>query len=233
MNLLLLVLLAIGVGVAVTVRRRYVARERRRILALFAASEGLLFNPGRDRGFVREYFFFDCLQQGYSHYAYNILSGELAGLTMTGFDYRYVSGGENKKVYRFSAVLVASPRPLRPLLVRPPTVLDRIGAFVGLGGIDFESAEFSGRFFVKAANPRWAHDVFHPRMKEFFLAEPHFSLQLDRDAIIAWRDSCFSPEDFRQACLFVRGFLERLPDYPGHDLGSGTPQHGPDAGTTS
>ena len=88
-----------------------------------------------------------------------------------------------------------------------------VKAFFGFDDINFESAEFSRRFFVQAPDKRWAYDVIHPRTMEFLLAQPMSLLQFDAAAVIAWRGNTLGPAEFEQLIETARGVLDRLPPY--------------------
>ena len=92
-------------------------------------------------------------------------------------------------------------------------MLDKITEFAGFNDIDFESAEFSRKFYVKSPDKRWAYDVIHPRMMEFLLASPVFTLQFDLTQIMISRSSTFSANDYESAVGVVEGMIERLPEY--------------------
>jgi hypothetical protein len=211
---ILLVLIALVVIGAVVWVSHQMAEARRRELAACARERGWSFAPERDRDMDDRYSGFSCLKRGHSRYAHNVMKGERDGLPVTAFDYHYVTGhGKNRQTHRFSALIVRSPLPLRPLFIRPENFFDKLTEFVGLDDIDFESAEFSRKFYVKAQDRRWAYDVIHPRMMEYLMQAPRFSLQFDGDNIIAWRGRRFSGPDFDEACGVVRGMLDRLPEY--------------------
>jgi hypothetical protein len=113
----------------------------------------------------------------------------------------------------FSAVIVSSPIPLQPLTIRPEGLLDKVGEFFGAEDINFESADFSRKFFVKAVNKRWAYDVIHPRVMELLLASPPFRIQFGLVSVMAYRQSPFKPADFQAAFQVVCGILDQLPEY--------------------
>ncbi|MDP6381071.1 MAG: hypothetical protein QF662_06975, partial [Phycisphaerae bacterium] len=166
----------------------YFAAKRRKALMAWAASRGLTFSPAKDRQMDRRFGGFECLRLGRSRYARNIMEGEWSGRQMTAFDYSYVTGsGKNSTRHVFSAVILASNIPLKPLFIRPENFLDKITAFVGLDDIDFESAEFSRRFYVKADDKRWAYDVIHARTMEFLLDVPgmKFSIEFSGHLVMA------------------------------------------------
>ena len=218
----IIVVLAI-IGMAI-----FSSSQRRKELAAWAASHRLSFNPDNDRDMEDRFPEFSCLQQGHSRRASNIMTGPWSDpgdsdrplpagatdLSICAFDYHYETGsGKNHHSYNFSAVVVLSPIPLKPLFIRPEGLFDKVAEFFGADDIDFESAEFSRAFFVQGPDKRWAYDVIHQRMMEFLLDAPRFHLQFSGARIIAWHSSTFTPDEFDSAIRLIRGVLERLPDY--------------------
>jgi len=210
----LFIIVFIIVIVAVIVMGYLSSAKRRKELLAWAASHGLSFTSDKEHGMDSRFSAFKCLQQGDSRYAYNITTGDWKGLAFLGFDYHYVTGsGKNRSTHNFSAVVLGSPVPLKPLYIRREGFFDKITEFFGLDDIDFESAEFSRKFYVKAQDKRWAYDVIHQRMMEYLLSAPEFTLQFDFGAVIAWRNKCLDPEEFESAAELIRGMYDRLPDY--------------------
>ena len=190
------------------------AAKRRKELAAWAASKGMRFYPSRDREMDDRFSDFKCLRRGGSRYAYNAVSGRTDELDLIAFDYHYETGsGKNRSTYHFSAVIVTSPFPLKPLFIRREGFFDKVTEFFGVDDIDFESAEFSRKFFVKAPDKRWAYDVIHQRMMEYLLSGPKFAVQFDSGHIIVWNDRTLKVEEFESAIAFIRGMLDRFPDY--------------------
>ena len=209
--LVVLVILIAGILIAYHIVD---ARERRKELAAFAGENGLSFDPEKDRDLDDRHPHLKCLHRGHSRYASNIMRGELGDLEVTAFDYHYVTGhGKNRQTHRHSAVIARSPVPLKPLYIRREHIFDKVGEFFGADDIDFESAEFSRKFYVKAPDKRWAYDVIHQRMMEFLLASPSFSIQFEVDKVVAWKSSRFSGEEFELATEMIKGILDRLPKY--------------------
>jgi len=201
--------IAFVVGIAI-----WIGQKRRKDLRTWAASKGFAFSPSRDRTFDNRYPEFRCLRRGHSRYAYNISEGTWKTRPVTCFDYHYATGsGKNRHDYHFSAVLIGSDIPLKALRIRPEGFLDKVTEFFGVDDIDFESAEFSRSFHVKAAEKRWAYDVLHQRTMEFLLGMPRFSIEFDERDVLIWRTRRFKPEDFEQAIAVVEGILDRLPGY--------------------
>jgi len=206
---------AIAMGLAVFIPLAiWWSVKRRRAIEAWAAQKGLTVLLGRDSRFDDRYPAFDCLRRGHGRYAYNIVEGEWNGRRLSAFDYRYVTGsGKNQQTHHFSATILGSRVPLKPLRIRTENVFDRVTEFFGVDDIDFESAEFSREFHVRAPDKRWAYDVLHQRTLEFLLAMPRFSIEFDESNAIAWRDRRFYVGTFEAAISVVEGVLDRLPEY--------------------
>lgn len=189
-------------------------RKRRNALSQWAARHDLRFFPTRNRSFDERFVGFSCLRQGRSRYAYNCVTGQWRGREMICFDYRYVTGsGKSRSSHTFSAVILHAKMPLKPLLIRHENMLDKVAELFGHDDINFESAEFSRRFFVKSSDRKWAYDVLSTRTIEFLLQSPPFSIAFDPLQIIAWRSGRFHIPEFEQAIAVIEGILDRLPDY--------------------
>lgn len=214
-----IVVVVIALVIAVIVFGAYQTAQRRKELATWAASKGLKYRQTKDRSFDDRFPKFDSLRQGSGRYAYDIMEGDWSGRHLLAFDYHYETHSTDSKGRRkthhhhFSAVILSSDVPLKALFIRPEGFFDKVGAFIGFDDIDFESAEFSREFFVKAENRRWAYDVIHARTMEFLLDNPRFRIQFDRKNVIANQSSRFSPHEFETAIGVVEGILDRLPDY--------------------
>jgi hypothetical protein len=203
-----------GVVVAAAIYGFFASRKRRLELAQWALKNDLTFSAEHDSDFGLRYPDVNCLNRGDSRYAYNIMTGAVAGRAFTGCDYHYATGsGKNRNHHHFSLIIVKSPILLEPLFIRPENIFDKFTELVGFNDIDFESAEFSKKFYVKAPNKKWAYDIIHPRMMEYLLASPVFSIQFDFLSIIVYRDRLFSPDDFTAAGEFINGFFDLIPDY--------------------
>jgi len=196
----------------------YAAKKRREALAALAAGMGLEFSPGDPFGICRRYSIFDWIAQGHSQKAYNVIYGRIGNYEVRAFDFTYRttegSGKDRREVtHFFSAVIFDTPGAFYPLLIRPEGFLDRIAGAFGFDDIDFESDEFSRRFYVKCADKRFAYDVIHPRMMEFLLARRCPSLQLSGVSVMLYTGATFKPEEFRYYISFVKEFLDLFPEY--------------------
>jgi hypothetical protein len=210
----LIILIAVGVFAVIFVLVYLASLERRKKMAAYAESHGWQFTPTKDKQMSSRFPGFKCLKRGHSRYAYNIISGQHEGANITAFDYHYVTGhGKSRRVHNFSAIVLGTPLPLKFLYIRPENVFDKVSDFFGFDDIDFESAEFSRKFYIKAEEKRWAYHVIHQRMMAYLLESPKFHVQMDTEQVMAWRNSRFKEEDFDAAFALIQGILIRLPEY--------------------
>lgn len=210
--------------------------RRLKDLEAWATSKQLQFDPAQDYAIAQQLSDLECLNRGEDRYVYNRTFGEWQRFSYLGSDYHFVTysetsstdsiGRESRQTnhHQFSAVVLASKMPLRPLFLRPEGILDQIPQLLGFEDIDFESPEFSRSFYVKAPDKRWAYDVFHPLMMEFLLKSPRFTIEFGRDHLIAYKTTTgttiFSVEEFQAAAEVLAGILERLPNYLMRQQGS-------------
>jgi len=220
-----LMLALLGVVIALFFYRGYKGDQRRQKLADWACKRGLQFNYVKFYRLDGRFGEFACLRRGDNRYAYNTMEGDWSGRRFIGFDYHYETASDDGRQcqrHHLSAVILESEILLKPLLIRPKNVFDMATEFFGYDDIDFEftdidfeSAEFTRRFRVKAQDKRWAYDVIHQRTMEFLLSQPTFMfvLRFDFRRVIAYRGSTFTPTEFEQAAEVIRGILDLLPDY--------------------
>lgn len=210
-----IIFLFIALVVVVAILGALASAKRRKELTEWANQNGLTFSPSKDHSFDDIYSeFASCLRRGHSRYASNILSGQWNGRGFTGFDYHYTTGhGKNRSRHIFSAVILTNDFDLGKLSIRPEGFFDKITEFVGFDDIDFESAEFSRKFYVKAPNRKWAYDVLHARTMEFLLSVPQFHLQFEGKRVLAYKNGTFKPHEFEQAAAVIEGIIDRLPGY--------------------
>lgn len=199
---------------AVVIYGMLAAAKRRKALRQWAGSRGLSYRYAKDKGFDGNFPDFKQLHRGHSRYANNVMTGPWQGMGVFCFDYHYRTGsGKNDTTHNLSGVIIRSPVPLKPLLIRPEGFFDRVAEFFGMDDIDFESAEFSKKFYVKSPDKRWAYDVIHQRMMEYLLAGPSLNVVFGSMHVMTWNGRIFTPEHFGIALDHLAGILTRLPEY--------------------
>lgn len=221
---IILIIAVIGIVVAVMYYGYLAAKKRREALAALALELGWRFHPGRDRDHDDEYEHFEIFRRGHSRAAYNTLTGvvEIDGrpfpAKMGDFTYKVTqhTGKSTRTVtYRFSYMILHLPfLPTPNLLIRREGMFDKIAGAFGLDDIDFESAEFSKRFYVKSTDKRFAYDIIHPRMMEFLLGSdpPTVDIEYGRCCLSDGRHR-WSPQEFRGRLGWVQRFFDHWPDH--------------------
>lgn len=215
------------------------SRRRRKALAAWARRIGLTYAPQRDPGMAERLPDFAVFHQGRNQYAYNVVSGVFEGRQTVAFDYHYetqhthtvrerdASGNMRTRTetrtshHHFSAVLVRPELLLKPLLIRPEGLFDKVANFFGKGDLDFESAEFSRRYHVSAEDRRWAYDVLHARTIDFLLNQPRLVVEMDPHHVLVMRpgQQTMTPELFDAAVRTADQVLDLLPEYVRRDAG--------------
>jgi hypothetical protein len=198
----------------------HAAAKRRKALTEWAQKNGLTFSGDYEYGVDAKYSEFSIFSQGDNRYACNTLAGSYHGRPFRGFDYHYETYSTDKDGKRqthshwFSAVILTSEVPLRPLHIRPESMFDKFVQFIGFDDINFESAEFSRTFHVSSPDKKWAFDVLHGRAMEYLLERPQWTIEFGtRDVCVTMGSACFGPEDFGAAAEVARGLLDLLPQY--------------------
>jgi len=205
-------------------------KKRREALAALAQELGLRFDPGVDHGHDDEYAQFEIFRRGHSRVARNTMSGTVllfdrpCELVAGDFRYKVTSGsGKNRStsVYRFSYLIVHPPWDTPSLLIRPEGMWDKLKGVFGFDDIDFESDEFSRKFYVKSSDRKFAYDVLHPRMMEFLLLAQPSMLDIEYGALcLSDGRGRWSPERFKAEIMFLGKFCELWPRHLVKELDS-------------
>ncbi len=224
-ELYVLIPFAIAAIFGVAIYLGYLAEKKRREeMGALARQLGWRFDPTRDRSHDDEYSHFEIFRRGHSRCAFNTLSGELTidernyPAKMGDFVYKittHTCKSTQTRTYRFSYLILHLPFANVPdLLIRREGMFDKLAGAFGFDDIDFESAEFSKRFHVKSPDKKFAYDVIHPRMMEFFLADdsPTVDIELGRCCLSDGRRR-WSPDEFHATLDWVARFIDLWPDH--------------------
>jgi len=104
------------------------------------------------------------------------------------------------------------------LLIRPEGWFDKLKGFMGFDDVDFESEEFSSRFFVKTGDRQFAYAMIHPQMMQWML-DQSISMQIEQGLVLME----LSGSTHDAASCYVRwsqavGFLNRIPVFVWEDF---------------
>ena len=247
-----IIALLVALGLVAAIVGAQMSRRRREALSELARRWNLSFHPEHlesgSRGSFLErlltsgaiagpYQQFARFQRGTGRRAYNTMTGsiDLAGhrCTVWAGDFRYQTqsgSGKNRRTvtHRFSYLLVTLPFAARTTTIRPENFLDRIGEFIGIDDIDFESEAFSRAFHVTGHDKRFAYDLCDPLMMEYLMETrpPAFVLKdadpSGRHWLLMGDSSTWNPEVFDRHLRWVDGFLGRWPRHLQGHAGSAT-----------
>ncbi len=217
--------LLVAIGIALPLLWAYFSwkreQERRAAMQDLASSLGFRFDHEDNDSHDEDFSQFEIFRRGHSRTAKYTMRGsvELFGHTseVCAGDFRCkITSGSGKsrrtRTYLFSYLIVHPPWPSPTLLIRREGMFDKIKGTFGFDDIDFESEEFSKRFWVQSNDKRFAYDVIHPRMMEFLLLRLDTGIDLEGGAICLSDGACrWEPNQFREQLQFLRGFCELWP----------------------
>ncbi len=219
--LFFIVIVALVVWGAVVAKKK--AEDRRQALAAFAAQSGLRWTPDDPLGLVARLAGVAPFNVGHDQEATNVLDGVVSGRRVVLFDYKYVttetrtdSKGHTtteEENHYLSALIHPLELPYPDLLIRPEGFGDKVAAFFGHDDIDFESDEFSRKFFVTGPDKKFAYDICHARMMEFLLANPRRHIELTDALFILRTERPWEPEEFAASLGFTMQFFDLIPEF--------------------
>ena len=228
-----LVVVAALVYLGVKAAQAYAERERQRVAALaqWAHANGFAYHPrdpwnldGRYQGVAE-------IGRGHDRYAFEVLTRE-SPVPAALFRYHFKTwetrtvtrnGKTRTETYeethwrRYFVLELGGSFP--QLFLRGEGVFDRIAGFVGFDDIDFESEEFSKRYFVKSEDRQFAYAIIHPQMMEWMLGR-RFEGELKQGLLVTDVSSGpHSAEGCQQVWENAAGFVNRIPPFVWQDYG--------------
>ncbi|MFT5853636.1 MAG: hypothetical protein ACI8XO_000877 [Verrucomicrobiales bacterium] len=193
-------------------------------LSAWARSRELQFQADEVHGFDDDHPRFECLQQGNNRYAFNVVSGKRGEHFLIAFDYHYEtestdSDGKSSTSHHYFSALMLQPRHrLKPLVIRREGFFDKLKAGFGFKDINFESAEFSKKFYVTAPDKRWAYEVINTRTMQLILDQiPKYQIEFDHEVICIAAEDELDAFGFEQAYLFASQILDGIPEFARQD----------------
>lgn len=195
------------------------AKKRREAMAVLAARLGLRFTTERDTFIATRFGFLDRLGKGDNRYAYNILSGIFQGNDVLAFDYHYQTystdskGRRRTQHHQFSCFICNLPSEFPEVTITKEGIFSKIAQGFGYDDIDFESAEFSGKFCVRSKDKKFAYDVCNAQMIEFLLANPDLNIEIEDTALALGFASCLAAEQIEFNLERLVKIRSLLPNY--------------------
>jgi len=234
-----IVLVALVIKAAAEAKKR--AQERIDAMGRFAERTGLSFSQAHDTFHDDHYAHFEVFRNGFDRYAYNTISGpiDLGGAIVEckagDFHYKtretYTTTNSKGHTtthtrivkHHFSYFILELPYDTMPdLLIRREGIFDKIASAFGKNDIDFESSEFSRKYFVKCDNRKFAYDIINQRMIEFLLESKPGLIDIENARICLTNGySTWPAEQFEGSLGWTLKFLEHWPAFVIKDLEEG------------
>jgi hypothetical protein len=101
------------------------------------------------------------------------------------------------------------------LIVKPKQVAD----LPSPDHVEFESHDFNGRFHVQCGRREFAYAVITPRMMEFLMANPGWTIAVCGPDALIYTGRLWSPGEFKEALNILSGFLDLIPRFVWKELG--------------
>jgi len=234
MEIVIIIVALVGLLVAGVFYSSKKAKERTLALSSFAASKQFDFEVNRDATLPGRFSRFGVFNRGFSRYAYNTMrgttdvSGNQVSLTTGDYSFKEQTGsGKDRKTttYDLSYVIAELPFTTRvTMTLRNEGFFDKIAGAIGFDDIDFESAEFSKKFFVKCDDKKVAYDMIDPRMIQWLLETEVPTVEIVGDFVLIYGGlSRWKPEQFESRFTFFVDFISRWPGHLVNRLKSGGP----------
>lgn len=209
-----LVVLFIVIMIALAVYGWFLEQQRREALRKWCAKYGWKMVSHSIGGWDQDYPGIRTFDKGHSKSGDNIITGHFQGLPVTLLDYQYSTGsGKNRTTHNRGITIMGSEFPLVPMQIRREHAFDKLGAFLGGGDIEFESAEFNRTFYVKSADRKWAYDVIHTRTMDYLMTAANYEIEFGFGEIAIIRTGKCSPEQYEEQVELARKLFELLPEY--------------------
>ncbi|MGE9296565.1 MAG: hypothetical protein ACQKBV_09790 [Puniceicoccales bacterium] len=196
----------------------YLAKKRREAVGAVAQQLGLAFSPDKDHALGKQIQFLDVFR-GTNRYAFNRIHGDYHGFKIECFDFHTETHTTDSKGNRqthhhyYSIFICRLPCTFVELKIHREGVLEKLGQMVGFEDIDFESAEFSRKFFVKSKDKKLAYDVVNAQMMQYLLSNDDISIELERDVLCVFFKRRLKPEDLAPNLGRLIEVRKRVPDY--------------------
>ncbi|MCX7920300.1 MAG: hypothetical protein N3A72_12015 [bacterium] len=209
-----LVIIFIIIAIVIGIFAYYSNLKRQKEWQQFASNHGFLYTAKDTMSLPDYYSEYHLFNQGHNRKAYNICQGRINDVKIIAFDYRYTTGsGKNQHTYYFTPLIIETNLVFKPLFIRPENVFDKITAAIGFDDIDFESAEFSKKYYVKCADKKFAYDIIHARMMEFLLQCRNLTIEIRGDTLLFHQSKTLSISELELLLIAGQKFIELIPDY--------------------
>lgn len=139
--------------------------------------------------------------------------GRFDALPVAGFQYRYKTGsGDDETTHSYQVLMVRIPGASFPFLsLGRENILTR--TFVR--DTQFEDAEFNRMWDVRGANPKFTHDIVHPRFMEFLkrLDAKLENIWFERDCLLVSVPQCLARDELDGYLRMLTTVASQIPPF--------------------
>jgi hypothetical protein len=194
-------------------------KKRREEMAQLAEKLGLRYLDEKSSNKDVTYHKFNIFNQGHSRQASNIIGGDKNGCYADIFDYVYYitvsTGKTTTTVPHFLSIFILTvPQCFKSLYIRHENFFDKLAGIAGFDDIDFESKEFSRKYYVKSDDRKFAYDIINPQLIDFLLSTaevPYIEIKEKYLAFII--DKKIKTEAYIDLYNFGMQFYQKTPNY--------------------
>lgn len=154
-------------------------------------------------------------QKGHARHVQNIVGGDYKGIRVRVLEFHYTTGsGKNQTRHHNVVALAVLPVQWPGLSIDPENIGHKLFDAVGGDDIDFESEEFSRKYWVKAANRKFAYDVVNPRMMEYLMGGGWQRWEIVGPYLGLWDErNRLDGHEVQPALDRLIGFVQLVPSY--------------------
>ena len=190
-------------------------KKRTEALRTIANSLGLSFEKRGGRDLLANVGFLAAMPKGSGGHTRNVFSGQYKGLDVRLFEYVYTTGsGKNKQTHHHEVAWARLPADFPGLTIVPEHLGHKLFDAIGGDDIDFESDEFSRRFWVRCGDRRFAYDVIHGRMMEHLMAAGFDRWHLRGPYLCGWKQQTrLDPHEVQPDLDRLAAFYGLMPSF--------------------
>lgn len=208
-NQLFVLFLIIAVFLCVMGIVMFLDKRRRKAMIALAARHGLSHEDSDptllDQGFTS----FPLFDQGFSRDYSNILKGNIDGIPLILFDYKYTTGGgKHSSTFRQSvACYRLEGRSLAKFDLSPENIIQKIAAMFGYKDIDFGSNEgFSKSYLLRGPEESQIRSLFSPKTLSYLESHTGWSVEGGGEWVTVFKPNRrITKENFRKFLDDTRG----------------------------
>lgn len=167
---------------------------------------------------------------GRSRQASDVMVGRWGDRPAVSFTYTYVTGsGKSQSTHHVHVLALPLPAFLPSLELTPEGFGSKLLTALGAEDIQFESDDFNRAWRVAAADPKFAHDVVHPRLMQRLMAPDAVGarLHITGTDIVGWAPGYTNPVGIPRRLALMQAVIDSVPRYVwldhGYDPGAAAP----------